>query len=107
MAFFEAGIKLGAAFHQFLGTPVNTKNAEIIEKAIRSCILLQPYVQNAEVKIDRNKLLNKASSFGYTVLSEDMLKITVTVKVGKVKVIAKLEWDDEKKYPLMKAKLGN
>lgn len=100
-AAFEAGIKLGAVFHQFIGAPVSEKNVEILEKAIESCILLQPYVIKAEVRVDREKL-KKTSAFGYTSLLPDMLEVRVTVRVGDAEVRASLEWDDELNYPLMK-----
>ncbi len=106
-AFFEAGIKLGAALHQFVGMPLNTRNVDLIEKAIESCILLQPYVTSVKVNINREKLLQRISYYGYTTLSEDMLKIEVCVEVGKYKVLATLEWDEDKKYPLMSAELVN
>ncbi len=100
-AAFEAGIKLGAVFHQFIGAPVSEKNVEILEKAMESCILLQPYVIKAEVRVDREKL-KKTSAFGYTSLLPDMLEVRVTVRVGDAEVRASLEWDDELNYPLMK-----
>ncbi|MEM0330334.1 MAG: dihydroneopterin aldolase family protein, partial [Archaeoglobaceae archaeon] len=58
IASFEAGIKLGALFHQFIGAPVSEKNAEILERAMESCLKLQPYVIEAKVSIDRKKLKN-------------------------------------------------
>ncbi len=100
-AAFEAGIKLGALFHQFIGAPVAEKNAEVLEKAMESCMLLQPYVVEAEVKINREKL-KKTSAFGYTSLMPDMLEVRVVVRVGEAEVEAVLEWDDELNYPLMK-----
>ncbi|WP_456328825.1 dihydroneopterin aldolase family protein [Archaeoglobus sp.] len=100
-AAFEAGIKLGALFHQFIGAPVAERNAEILEKAIQSCVLLQPYVVDAEVRIDREKLKN-VSAFGYTSLMPDMLFARVRVRVGKAEVAAVLEWDEELGYPLMR-----
>ncbi len=100
-AAFEAGIKLGALFHQFIGAPVAEKNAEILERAMESCMLLQPYVVEAEVRINREKL-KKTSAFGYTSLMPDMLEVRVVVRVGEVEVGAVLEWDDELNYPLMK-----
>ncbi|MCS7122260.1 MAG: dihydroneopterin aldolase family protein [Archaeoglobaceae archaeon] len=96
-AAFEAGIKLGAAFHQFIGSPVSEKNSEVLEKAIESCIRLQPFVLDAKVKIN----VKKTSAFGYTSLSPEMLEIFVTVKVGNAIVKAALKWDEEKQYPLM------
>ncbi|MEM0350150.1 MAG: dihydroneopterin aldolase family protein [Archaeoglobaceae archaeon] len=100
VAAFEAGIKLGALFHQFIGAPVSEKNAEILEKAMESCLRLQPYVVEAEVKIDRKKL--KSSAFGYTSLSPEVLKARVVVEFEGERVEAVLEWNEDLKYPLMK-----
>ncbi len=99
-AAFEAGIKLGALFHQFIGAPVSEKNAEILEKAMESCMRLQPYVIDAEVKIDKEKL--KTSSFGYTSLSPEVLKARVVVEFEGERVEAVLEWSEELRYPLMR-----
>ncbi len=98
---FEAGIKLGALFHQFVGTPVGFENVEILERAMESCVKLQPYVEEVKVKIDRVKLREKLSAFGYTSLSPDMLHAEVVVKVGKRRVRAVLRWDERLKYPIM------
>ncbi|MEM2176503.1 MAG: dihydroneopterin aldolase family protein [Archaeoglobaceae archaeon] len=100
LAAFEAGIKLGALFHQFIGAPVSEKNAEILEKAMESCVKLQPYVIEAEVRIDRKKL--KLSELGYTSLSPEMLKARVLVEFEGEKVEAILEWDEKLRYPLMR-----
>ena len=102
VAAFEAGIKLGALFHQFVGIPVSFDNVEIIEKTIESCVRLQPYVVSVEVKINRDKLREKTSEFGYCSLSGEMITARVKTKVGDAEAEAVLEWDDEKKYPLMK-----
>lgn len=101
-AAFELGIKLGAIFHQFIGTPVSLENAKMIERTMESCLRLQPYVVNSYVNIDRVKLVEKLSKFNYTSLSEDMLYVRVKVKVGDTKVEGELEWDEELKYPLMR-----
>lgn len=99
-AAFEAGIKLGALFHQFIGVPVSEKNAEILEKAMESCLMLQPYVVEAEVRIDRARM--KPSKFGYTSLSPDMLRARVVVEFEGERVEAVLEWEEELEYPLMR-----
>ncbi|MCX8172303.1 MAG: dihydroneopterin aldolase family protein [Archaeoglobaceae archaeon] len=101
IASFEAGIKLGALFHQFIGVPVSQKNVELLEKAMESCIRLQPYVVDAEVKIDRKKL-KKVSNFGYTSLSPEMLKARVVIEFEGERVEAMLEWDKKLRYPLMR-----
>ncbi len=102
IAAFEVGIKLGALFHQFTGMPVNLENADIVEKAMKSCILLQPHVIDAEVRIDRTKLLEKLSKFNYCSLEGDMIYARVEVEIEGSRAVGVLEWDSEKKYPLMK-----
>jgi hypothetical protein len=102
LAFFEAGIKLGALFHQFVGAPVSYENVDLLERAMESCMRLQPYVVEAEVKIDRGKLKEKLSGFGYVSLSGEMIYAKVRVKVGDEEVVAVLEWDEEKRYPMMR-----
>ncbi|MCD6492371.1 MAG: dihydroneopterin aldolase family protein [Archaeoglobaceae archaeon] len=101
-AAFELGIKLGAIFHQFIGTPVSLENAKMIERTMESCLRLQPYVVNSYVNIDRVKLVEKLSKFNYTSLSGDMLYVRVKVKVGDTEVEGELKWDEELKYPLMR-----
>jgi hypothetical protein len=101
IASFEAGIKLGALFHQFVGVPVSEKNVELLEKAMESCLKLQPYVVDAEVRIEREKLKD-VSDFGYTSLSPEMLRARVTVEFEGEKVEAVLEWNEKLRYPLMR-----
>ncbi len=101
IAAFEAGIKLGALFHQFIGVPVSHENAGILERAMESCIKLQPYVVNAEVRIDRKKLSKRLSGFNYCSLEGDMLYARVEVEVDGCKATGVLKWDEKKKYPLM------
>jgi len=100
-AHFEAGIKLGALFHQFIGVPISFENAELLEKAMESCIKLQPFVVDAKVRIDRDKLREKLSSFGYTSLDAEMLSAEVIVRVEGREVKAILRWDEILKYPMM------
>jgi hypothetical protein len=101
-AAFEAGIKLGALLHQFTGAPVSFENAKILETAMESCMRLQPFVVDAEVKINREKLRDAISGFGYTTLSGDLIRARVKVKVGDAEVSAVIEWDEAKRYPLMR-----
>jgi hypothetical protein len=102
-ALFEAGIKLGALYHQFTGSPVNLSTVSSLEQAIQESISVQPYVKEISVKIDRSMLKNKLSSeFGYSELQGSMLKVKITVKYGSVKVKVGMEYDPELNYPLMK-----
>ncbi len=68
---------------------------------MESCIKLQPFVVDAKVRIDRNKLREKMSSFGYTSLDAEMLSAEVTVRVEGREVKAVLRWDEILKYPIM------
>ncbi len=102
-ALFEAGIKLGALYHQFTGSPVNLDTVSSLEQAIQESISVQPYVKEIFVKIDRDMLKSKLSSeFGYSELQGPMLKVRITVKYGSVKVIVGMEYNPELNYPLMK-----
>ncbi|MBC7109481.1 MAG: dihydroneopterin aldolase family protein [Archaeoglobi archaeon] len=102
LALFEAGIKLGALYHQFIGTPVNLETAEELERVIEKSISLQPFVESISVRIDRRKIEEKKSFFGYAELSGEMLEVRLKVRVGNSSVTASLSWDEEKRYPLMK-----
>ncbi len=102
IALFEAGIKLGALYHQFVGTPVSLESAEILEKAIERSISLQPFVESISVRLNREKIRERENLFGYAELTGDMIEVEVKVKVGEALVIASLRWDEEKKYPMMK-----
>jgi hypothetical protein len=102
-ALFEAGIKLGALYHQFTGSPVNLKTVSSLEQAIQESISVQPYVEEISVKIDRDMLKSKLNNeFGYSELQGPMLKVKITVKYSSAKVKVGMEYDPELNYPLMK-----
>jgi len=102
-ALFEAGIKLGALYHQFTGSPVNLKTVSSLEQAIQESISVQPFVESISVKIDRDLLKSKLNSeFGYTELQGPMLDVKITVKYGSSRVKVAMEFDSELTYPLMK-----
>jgi len=102
-ALFEAGIKLGALYHQFTGSPVNLKTASSLEHSIQESISVQPFVENISVRIDRDLLKSKLNSeFGYTELQGPMLEVKITVKYGSSRVKVAMEYNSELSYPLMK-----
>ncbi len=100
-ACFEAGIKLGALFHQFIGVPLSTSNAGHIEGAMREAVKSQPYVVRAEVHIDREMIKESLSHFGYCTLEGRMIDASVWVEIEGVRVAARLKQIDELRYPLM------
>lgn len=100
-AAFEAGIKLGAVFHQFVGLPVSRGNAVAVERAITECVRIQPFVTGAEVRIERAGLPDKAHEYDYRSLTGDMLRVGLTVTYGAAKAEAGILYDEDLAYPLM------
>jgi hypothetical protein len=92
-AIFEAAIKLGALYHQFVGTPVSRTT----ETAIQESISLQPYVLELRVSIDRGQM--EENLYGYSELKGTMLTVDVVTRVGDVCCHARLRRKGD--YPLM------
>ena len=99
-AAFEAGIKLGSIAHQFVGTPLTRRNAASIERTIEAAARTQPLVERVRVKIDR-KRLRVRGPYRYGVLTEDLLHVEVTVRVGTSRAIGVLRYVPQLDYPLM------
>jgi hypothetical protein len=103
-AVFEAGIKLGTVYHQFVGAPISKDNVDVLEKSIAEGAKVQPFVKNAEVRIDRSRLRKKSTEFDYLTLTGDMLDVRLTVKFKNVEVICEMKHIKEMNYPLMYVK---
>lgn len=97
---FEAGIKMATIYHQFVGTPFCERNVEDLEKTIAECIKVQPYVENAIVKIRRSDR-NKQDQYTYISLTGDMIDAVVTICIDGVRATAEMRYDAELDYPLM------
>ena len=97
-AVFEAGIKLGALYHQWVGTPISRDSAASVEKAIESAVILQPFVEEITVRLDRD--LMTENRFGYSELSGMMYHAEIVTRVGFTYCRARLS--PESGYPLMK-----
>lgn len=97
-AAFEAGIKLGALYHQWVGTPISPETAHSVETAIENAVGLQPFVEEIKVRIDTGIMV--LNSFGYSELSGKMFDVKITTKVGNTVCHAELAPEDD--YPLMK-----
>lgn len=94
-ACFEAGIKLGALYHQFIGAPVSEESVESLERAIQEAVESQRYVVDASVSIDGVS----HNRFGYDELEGTMLDVEVVVEKDGVVVEASI--DEEDGYPMM------
>jgi hypothetical protein len=97
-AIFEAGIKLGALYHQWVGTPVSRKSAASVESAIEKAVILQPYVEEITVRLNRD--LMTENIFGYSELTGMMFDVEITTRVNFTYCRARLSPDGG--YPLMK-----
>lgn len=100
-AAFEAGIKLGTIYHQFVGTPIDEQNVRLLENAIAEGTKIQPYVKDAEIVIDREHLRSKRGEFDYDSLSGSMLSVRLVVKYNDIIVTARMKHIPEINYPLM------
>ena len=96
-AVFEAGIKLGALYHQWVGTPVSRESAASVEAAIEKAVILQPFVEEISVKLDRS--LMTENRFGYSELSGLMFDVGIVTRVGFSYCRARLAPDEG--YPFM------
>ena len=100
-AVFEAGIKLGTVYHQFVGTPLDSSNVESLEKAIEDGVRVQPFVEDITVRIDRDVLRNKKDEYDYQTLTGPMLDVVLRIRIGNVVVQAEMRYIEELHYPLM------
>ena len=99
-AAFEAGIKLGSILHQYVGVPLTRKNAASLERAIEAATRVQPLVEDVKVRIDR-KRLRLRGPYRYGTLTEDLLRVDVTVRVGRSRAVGMLRYVPKLDYPLM------
>jgi hypothetical protein len=100
-ALFEAGIKMGTIYHQFIGTPVSKSNASYVERAIEESARIQPFVEDVRVHIDRSALREKKGPYDYYTLTGQMLDVYLEVRYGEATVKAEMRKITEISYPLM------
>jgi dihydroneopterin aldolase len=97
-AAFEAGIKLGALYHQWVGTPVSRESAHSLERAMENAHIQQPYVTEISVGLDQELMI--PNSFGYSELGGLMLDVELTIRVNQASCHASLSREGE--YPMMR-----
>jgi len=103
-AVFEAGIKLGAIYHQFIGATVSHENADHLEKTITEGTKVQPFVEEIEARIDRSTLRDKEDPYDYQTITGKMLRVRIVTRYGKARAECELKWLVDMKYPLMYVK---
>ena len=99
---FEAGVKLGGVFHQYLGMPVSPRTARSLARAIEAAVGLQPFVRTVKVSVTptRGGPVGRGR-FAYRYLTAEMLAVTVELVDGPIVVEARLEHRRDLRYPLM------
>ena len=100
-AIFEGAITMGALFHQFIGTPINIKSAESLEKSIKTAMELQPCINNVEVEINKDILKKIENEYDYISLTGEMLDVKVESNYSDRSAVIRLKYISELKYPLM------
>jgi dihydroneopterin aldolase len=99
---FEAGVKLGGVFHQYLGIPVTPRTAPGVARTIERAVALQPYVVRVRVRIDPARGGPVGSGkFAYRYLTAEMLDVRVRLRDGPEEVEARLAHRADLRYPLM------
>ncbi|WP_134668741.1 dihydroneopterin aldolase family protein [Halorussus marinus] len=101
-ACFEAGIKFGALYHQFAGTPVSPRNAASLGAAIEESIENQPFCEAVTVEILTDELEAELADAPaeYTELTGRFMEVEIVVDREGVGVTARMEMDDG--YPRMR-----
>lgn len=99
---FEAGVKLGGVFHQYLGIPVSARTAGGIARTIERAVALQPYVVSVRANVDpsRGGPLGRGR-FAYRYLTAEMLDVTVVLRDVAEEVAVRLRHRADLRYPLM------
>lgn len=99
-ACFEAGIKLGAVYHQFIGTPVTPATAGDLETAMANAMRAQPACLDAAVHINTRAIEADRNRFGYVGLAGHHLELEATISHEEYRVTAELIEEDD--YPMMR-----
>src|SRR6056297_1108309 len=89
-ACFEAGIKFGALYHQFAGTPVSPDSAASLETAMEESIENQPFCEDVTVEILTEKLAEEVQQ-GYTELTGRFMEVEIVVDHEGVDVVTRME----------------
>ncbi|MDD1673405.1 MAG: dihydroneopterin aldolase family protein [Methanomicrobiales archaeon] len=97
-AAFEAGIKLGALYHQWTGTPLSPHTVSSLERVMEYSVSLQPYVEDIQVRLSRDRMV--LNPFGYGEVRGEIFDVVLTTKVNSARCRATLAFEGG--YPLMK-----
>ena len=103
-AVFEAGIKLGGIYHQFIGATVTPENVAHLEKVIEEGARYQPFVESIKAHVDRTELRGKSDPYDYQTITGKMLSVRIVTHYGTARAVCELKWLPDLHYPLMYVK---
>jgi len=63
--------------------------------------MVQPFVEEAHVKIDKEIISKKQGVYKYITLAGEMLNVTIVIKYNDENITARLRYVPEIDYPLM------
>jgi hypothetical protein len=99
-AVFEAGIAIGTAVHQFVGTPLKSlEDVKVLEEFIKRSLMAQPCREHVEVKISA-EFPKRPPPYDYATLRPEHLDLTVVVNYKGSRVKARLKYIPELGYTL-------
>jgi hypothetical protein len=103
-AIFEAGIALGALYHQFVGLPIANREdvLKAVKEAIEKSMSLQPFREKVEVRFNTSSIKGRGRGpYDYSALKGDIIDASVVVKYGSAKVKARMQFVEELGFNLM------
>lgn len=100
-ATFELGIKFGALYHQFAGTPISPASAADLASAIESAIENQPHCEAVTVEMKTEAIEAAVDpDVGYTEFTGEFADVEILVDYEGVEATAVMEMDEG--YPRMR-----
>jgi dihydroneopterin aldolase len=80
---------------------VASSNVESLEKAIEEGVMVQPFVKDVKVMIDRSKLRRKKNEYDYQTLNGNMIDVELTIRIDTFIAVTGMNYIEELRYPLM------
>jgi len=100
-ATFELGIKFGALYHQFAGTPISPASAAELASAIESAIENQPHCEEVSVGMKTEAIETAVDpDVGYTEFTGEFADVEILVDYEGLEARGVMEMDDG--YPRMR-----
>lgn len=101
VACFEAGVKFGALYHQFAGTPLSPASADSLARAMEDAIENQPHCESVRVepRIDAIEAALEAQSADYTEWTGKFAEVEMEIEYEGVEVSTRMAMEGD--YPMM------